>query len=77
LNLYTVDYYPYGIASDGTNIWVVANGAVPPTVFELQASNGASVGSFPMPTGAGTSGIAFDGRHMWVTNTGNDTVTEL
>ena len=31
----------------------------------------------PRPVGTGPTGIAFDGSHMWATNSGDKTVTEL
>jgi DNA-binding beta-propeller fold protein YncE len=50
-----------------------------PTVTELNASNGAFVqtvsgGSYGFNY---PDGIAFDGTHIWVTNEGNNSVTDI
>jgi DNA-binding beta-propeller fold protein YncE len=67
-----VGKFPWGIAFDGTNMWVTNYGDN--TVTELSPT-GATLGTFPV--GNAPRGIAFDGTHMWVANMGDGTVTEL
>lgn len=61
---YPVTSNPYGVAFDGTNIWV-AN-LYTGTVTKVLASSGAVVGTYPV--GPGASSLAFDGTNIWVTN---------
>ncbi len=70
---YTVGSSPFGVAFDGTNIWVANWGSN--TVTKLQASTGATVGAYSV--GNRPYGVAFDGTNVWVTNEGDGTVTEL
>src|SRR5579872_3994662 len=59
LGTFSVPLLPYGVAFDGTNIWVSsAKGTT-----ELRVSDGATLGTFPGQNG---TGIAFDGANMWV-----------
>jgi DNA-binding beta-propeller fold protein YncE len=53
---------PYGVAFDGTNIWVT--NTLSNTVTKLLASSGAAVGTYS--AGYGPYGIAFDGTNIWV-----------
>ncbi len=64
---------PYGVAFDGSNIWVTHS--IGGIVTKLRASDGAAVGNF----GAGASpyGVAFDGSNIWVANYGTNVVTKL
>ncbi len=62
----------YGVAFDGSNIWVANNAKN--TVQKLRASDGSLLGTYPV---AGPWGIAFDGENIWVTNYDNKTVTKL
>ena len=64
---------PYGIAFDGTNIWMVNHRDN--TVTKLRASDGALAGTYAVPGGA--EAVAFGGGNIWVTNIGFDTVTKL
>ncbi|MFI5167831.1 MAG: hypothetical protein ACHQQS_14535 [Thermoanaerobaculales bacterium] len=68
---------PVALAFDGAHIWV-ANGAIPGSVTELNASDGSKVGTF---TGSGDINgpfaLAFDGAHIWVANDNGKSVTEL
>jgi hypothetical protein len=69
------NYYPYGVAFDGTNIWVTNNTSPLGTVTKLLASTGAVVGTYsvgPLPTA-----VAFDGTNIWVANSAGSTVTKL
>jgi len=70
----SVGSYPWGIAFDGTNIWVT--NMFGNSVTEISASNGTVLGTFTGTFSAPT-GIAFDGTSIWVTNQGSASVTEL
>lgn len=70
---------PTGVATDGANVWVADSGDNSLTKVAQDGStkvfdNGLDYGfSYP-------NQIAFDGRHLWVTNTGvinGNTITEL
>ena len=61
------------VAFDGANIWV-ANGDNN-TVTELQANNGAILGTFPV--GNNPTAMVYDGANMWVYNNTDNTVTKL
>ncbi len=68
---------PYGIAADGTHVWVANYAAA--SVTELNASDGRWVATlsggsygFNQP-----SAIAVAGGHVWVANGGGNSVTEL
>jgi hypothetical protein len=63
---------PFGVAFDGTNIWVANGGSS--TVTKLLASTGAVVGSYSV--GSAPYGVAFDGTNIWVTGF-YGTVTKL
>jgi DNA-binding beta-propeller fold protein YncE len=63
---------PFGIAFDGTNMWVTNNGSE--NVTEL-SKTGATLGTFA--TLGGPQGIAFDGTHLWITDGQQGTVIEL
>ncbi|MEO8435804.1 MAG: hypothetical protein ABI596_12970 [Pyrinomonadaceae bacterium] len=41
---------------------------------KLRASDGVVLGAFTVPS---ANGIAFDGAHIWVTDSGSDTVIKL
>ena len=43
-------------------------------VTKLRARDGASLGTFP--AGFSPTGVAFDGAHIWVANSGSDTVSK-
>jgi YVTN family beta-propeller protein len=70
---YSVGNTPFGVAFDGSNIWVTNGGSN--SVTKLLASTGALVGNYPV--GAGPFEAAFDGTNIWVTNFSGNTVTEL
>src|SRR5690349_4757661 len=73
IQTFAVGYLPFGLASDGSNIWVVNNGDF--TVTKLRASDGRRLGTFPVGSYPGY--LVFDGASMWVGNSGDDTVTKL
>jgi DNA-binding beta-propeller fold protein YncE len=60
---------PYGIAFDGTYIWVSGDSYV----FVLRASDGAQVASHVLQT----SGVAFDGAHVWMAETNGNRVLKF
>jgi DNA-binding beta-propeller fold protein YncE len=69
--------HPYGVAFDGSHIWVV--NYTGNSVTELNANDGSLVrtlsgGSYGFISPVG---VAFDGSHIWVTNSGFNSVTEL
>jgi hypothetical protein len=70
---YAVGIHPWGVCSDGANIWVSDAGSN--TVTKLKASDGSLVGTYAV--GTNPVGICFDGVYIWVTNFGSNTVTKL
>lgn len=70
---FTVGFQPYGVAFDGTNIWVTNSGSV--SITKLRASDGTVVGTYAV--GFIPRGVAFDGSNIWVANSGGDSVTKL
>jgi hypothetical protein len=54
-------------------MWVVVAGSQ--SVIKLRASDGVSLGSFPV--GAGAFAIAFDGANMWVANFNGNDISKL
>ncbi|MBL8182870.1 MAG: hypothetical protein JNL64_14815 [Blastocatellia bacterium] len=70
---FAVGTNPIACASDGTNIWVVNNGAG--NVTKLRASDGTNLGTFTVRNDPRSA--AFDGSYIWVTNRGNSNVTKL
>jgi DNA-binding beta-propeller fold protein YncE len=64
---------PFGLAFDGTNIWVANQGSN--SVTKLRASDGAYLGNFAV--GNRPVQVAFDGANIWVANQGSDSVTKL
>ena len=53
---------------DGANIW--ATNPTAGTITDIQASTGTVLG--PVTVGTNPTGMAFDGRYIWVTNKGNN-----
>ena len=62
---------PYGVAFDGTNIWVSGT-----YVFEFRASDGKRVGFFNPPN-TNTIGVAFDGANIWLAGLNDNTVLKF
>jgi hypothetical protein len=63
-----------GIAFDGTNVWVPVQASGSDAVAKVVAATGA-VTTYPLSNCNGPSGMAFDGRHLWVScNTYNNVV---
>jgi YVTN family beta-propeller protein len=65
---------PYGLAFDGTHMWVANYGN--DTVTKIDASTGNVVGSFPAG-GPGPYLMAYDGRHILVTHADGSTVSSI
>jgi YVTN family beta-propeller protein len=63
----------YGIAFDGTNVWVTNNGSN--TVSKIQPSTMTVLATYS--TGSQPYGIVFDGVTMWVSNQGSGTITGI
>lgn len=70
---YAVGLQPWGVVSDGANIWVTNSGGV--SVTKIAEATGAQVGIYPVQ--ATPNGVAFDGTNIWVANNGSNTVTKL
>jgi hypothetical protein len=71
---FSEDFYGFGAAFDGQNVWVPNQTAV----LKFRASDGALRGSFPGSLnfhGNYMSGAAFDGTDVWITSLTNNTVT--
>ena len=66
--------YPFGIAADGTHVWV--DSGDDRFVTEILASNGSLAKLIEVPNEADEyTDISSDGRHVWVG--GSDTLTEI
>jgi DNA-binding beta-propeller fold protein YncE len=61
---------PYGIAIDGTHIWVADTGG--DAVTRLRASDGSRMGTYAV--GNGPFAIAFDGVNVRITDAFDDDV---
>ena len=73
LGVFAVGGEPFGLAFDGSYIWV-ANSTTA-NVTKLRASDGASLGTFPV--GSFPTAVAFDGANLWVANESSNTVSKL
>ena len=78
-NVFATRQGAYGIAFDGSSIWVTSSSRVA-NLYEsyltkLRASDGTTLGSFKVGDGPGE--LAFDGRFIWVTNYNSDTVSSV
>jgi len=70
---FTVGFQPYGVAFDGTNIWVTNSGSV--SITKLRANDGTVLGTYAV--GFIPRGVVFDGSNIWVANSGSDSITKL
>jgi DNA-binding beta-propeller fold protein YncE len=70
---YPVGTNPFGVAFDGSSIWV-ANGGTD-TVTKLNAATGNLIGTYALPAGEPVN-LAFDGTDVWVAD-GADLVAKL
>ncbi len=73
LRTVTVGDSPYGVAFDGTNVWVTNEFSN--SVTKIQASTGTVIGTYAV--GQSPAGIVFDGTNIWTANFYDGTVTEL
>jgi len=65
----TVGTVPYGVAYDGTNIYVTNNGSDNVSVID-PATN--TVTDHHQPSAPSRTGVAYDGTNIYVTNNGNN-----
>jgi len=82
-----VNVDPRGIAFDGSHIWVANRGSNTVSKIDVMTNDvvaTVSLGPFPSippdPPGLVTAepaGVAFDGSHIWVTNSNADTVSKI
>jgi len=68
-------HLPYGMASDGTNIWVVNSNYWPVNVYKI--SNRTRVTGMSPDQGSNALDVEFDGVNMWITNYLDDQITIL
>jgi len=64
---------PWGVAFDGTHMWVVNYG--PNTDSKIDINTNTIVAT--VPVGSNPRIIAFDGTHMWVTNYSAQTASKI
>src|SRR5579863_2533342 len=70
LGTFNTPLEPYGIAFDGTDIWVTGL-----YVYGLRASDGAILGR--LVPGTNTIGAAFDGANIWIAGLNDNSVGKL
>ena len=70
---FPVPFAPFGLAYDGSHIWV-ANSGDPGTVSKMDPVLGTTV---EYPTGTFPTGVAFDGTNIWVASAGEGSLTKL
>ncbi|HEY6290123.1 MAG TPA: hypothetical protein VI455_00985, partial [Terriglobia bacterium] len=70
---FTTATAPFGVAFDGSSIWVCNNGSN--NVTKLRASDGTVLGTFAV--GTNPTGVAYDGANLWVANINGNNVTKL
>ncbi len=70
---FTMGTAPYGIAFDGTNLWICNNGSN--NVVKVRTSDGAILGTFAV--GTNPIAVAYDGANVWVANINSKNVTKL
>ena len=68
-----VGTYPYGVAFDGTNIWVANYGSNNVSKINVSTNTVAATVS----VGAAPHGVAFDGTNIWVTNYNSGNVSKI
>lgn len=69
LGTFTAPDGPYDIAFDGTYLWI--SGTLYTMV--MRGSDGVLVGQWKIPP---TTGVAFDGAHVWIANLNQNTITK-
>ena len=70
---FPVGSQPFGVAFDGTSIWVTNQDSN--NVTKLRASDGFNLGTFNV--GSRPQFLAFDGANIWVGNQSSNSVTKL
>ena len=73
INTIPVGTTPYGVSSDGTNVWVTNLGSN--TVSQIDATTGSIVRTINV--GNSPQGVSSDGTNVWVANSGSNTVTQI
>ena len=73
LGTFSPGTHPFGVAFDGTNIWVANEGTN--NVTKLRASDGITLGTFAV--GTNPTAAAFDGANIWVINDGGNSASKL
>jgi sugar lactone lactonase YvrE len=72
LGTFSVPGAPYGLAFDGSHIWVTGDSAV----TELRATDGKTLHYYNV-SGPQTTGIVFTGTNIWVTGWNNNAAGKL
>jgi YVTN family beta-propeller protein len=67
---------PGAIAFDGTKIWVASVSPSSTTVSRINRTGTPAVDA-TVTVGTAPFGLVFDGAHLWVTNSGSNTVSEI
>ena len=70
---YATGTNPYGVAFDGTNIWITNINSN--TVSKMNPADGTKVDY--TTTGTNPIGVAFDGTNIWIANNGSATVSKM
>jgi DNA-binding beta-propeller fold protein YncE len=73
IETFPVGPQPWGLTTDGDNIWVTSTGS--DNVTKLRASDGTILGTFP--AGGPSLYATFDGANIWVSHFLDSTVTKL
>jgi len=70
----TADSNPFGLAFDGTSIWIANSGS--DTVSKMNPATGAMTQT-ALPSGSLPLEVAFDGTNIWVTDNGTGQVSKI
>ncbi|MDI3311579.1 MAG: hypothetical protein QJR05_09180 [Thermoanaerobacterium sp.] len=68
------DSYPYGLAWDGTNLWLA--GGNTQKIYKLNPSTGAVISSFSSPDGY-PFGLTWDGTNLWLVGRNTQKIYKL
>ena len=68
---------PYAVVYDGEKIWVTLEQLPLPPGGGVMWIDAAGQPGGPRATGTNPHGAAFDGRNIWVANSGSNTITKL